>query len=81
MKYLGLEIILLKNSAFHELQVLVELIFRFFFQFSIFILKEYSRQCLILSYFSMVFERSANISHRELPLNYILKGCLISIDN
>ena len=65
MKYLGLEIynlriqilsskndvILLKNSAFRELQVLTELIFWFIFQFSIFILKESSKRYLIFSYF------------------------------
>ena len=64
--------ILLKNSAFRELQVLIELIFRFTFQFSIFILKESSKRCLIFSYFSTVFEKLANISQLELSFNNIL---------
>ena len=89
MKYLGLEIYNLRiqilaakmtNSAFHELQVLTELIFRFIFQFSIFILRASSRPCLIFSYFSGVFEESAIISHQELSFNDILKECLISKD-
>ena len=68
MKYLGLEIyilriqilaakndvILLKNSAFCKV-----LILRFIFQFSTFILRESSKWCLIFSYFTLVFEKSA----------------------
>ena len=86
MKYLGLEIqfahsnfsgkndiILLRNPAFRELQVLIELISRFIFQFSIFIWRESSKQCLIFSYFSALFEKSAIISRQELSFNHILK--------
>ena len=76
MKYLRLEIydlriqilaakidvILLKQPAFCELQVLIELIFRFIFQFSIFILRESSKRCLIFPYFTVVCEKSAIIS-------------------
>ena len=94
MKNLGLEIynlrtqilapkmtqILPKKSAFCKLQVLIELIFRFTFQFSIFILKQSSKMCLIFSYFSTVFEKLANISQQELSLKHILKECLISKD-
>ena len=55
MKYLELEIynlriqilILLKNSAFGELQALIELIFWFIFQFSRFILRESAKRCLM----------------------------------
>ena len=46
---------LLKNSAFCELQVLIELIFRLIFQFSIFASRESSKRCLILFYFSASF--------------------------
>ena len=69
--------ILLKNSAFRELQVLIELIFRFTFQFSIFILKESSKRCLIFSYVSAVLR---NISQQELSFNLVLKECLICKD-
>ena len=69
--------ILLKNSAFRELQILIELIFRVFFQFSILILKESSKRYLIFSYFSAVLEKSANISWQELSFNHILKEYLI----
>ena len=69
--------ILLKNSAFRELQILIELIFRVFFQFSILILKESSKRCLIFSYFSAVLEKSTNISWQELSFNHILKEYLI----
>ena len=73
--------ILLKNSAFRELQGLIELIFQFTFQFSIlFILKESSKLCLIFSHFSAVFEKLANISTKKLSFNHILKECLISKD-
>ena len=68
------DVILLKNSAFHELQVLIELIFQFIFQFSILILKESSKWCLIFSCFSADFEKLANISSQELSL----RECLIS---
>ena len=43
-------------------------------------LQESSKGCLIFSYFSAVFEKSAIISHQELWFNYILKECLISKD-
>ena len=49
------DVTVLKNSAFRELQVLMELIFRYIFQFSIFILKESSDQ--YFAYFSPVFEK------------------------
>ena len=52
------DIISIKNSSFCESQVLTEIIFRYNFQFSIFILQESSKQCLIFSYFSAVFEKS-----------------------
>ena len=72
MKYLGLEIYNL------HIQILAAVLFFWFiFQFSIFILKESSKRCLILSYFSTVFEKSANISRQELSFNHILKECLI----
>ena len=75
MKYLGLEIyilriqilaakndvILLKNSAFCKV-----LILRFIFQFSTFILRESSKWCLIFSYFTLVFEKSAIAFIRQL---------------
>ena len=48
------DIISLKNSTFRELQVLIKLIFRYNFPFSI--LLESSKQCLIFPYFSAVFE-------------------------
>ena len=86
MKYLGLEIynlriqiltakltqFYLKTLSFAS-QVPIELIFRFTFQFGIFILKESSKRCLIFSYFSAGFEELANISHQELSFNHILK--------
>ena len=72
--------ILLKNYAFPELQVLIEVILRFIFQFSIFILRESSKRCLIFSYFSAVFEKSAIISRQELSPHYIFKECVISKD-
>ena len=43
------DVILLKNSSFRELQVLIELISRYNFQLSIFILQESSKRCLIFS--------------------------------
>ena len=55
------DIISLKNSSLRELQVLTELIFRYNFQLSIFILQESSKRCFIFSYFSMVFEKWANL--------------------
>ena len=73
-------VILIKNSAFRELQVLTESTFRFIFQFNVLILKESSQRCLIFSYFSAGFEKSANISRQELSFNHILKECLISKD-
>ena len=45
------DVALLKNSAFRELQIFIELIFRFIFQFIIFILRESSKRFLLLSYF------------------------------
>ena len=48
----------LKNSAFHWFQGFMAIIFWFIFQFSIFILKESSKSCLVFSYFSPVFEKS-----------------------
>ena len=45
-----------------------------------FILKESSKYCLIFFYFSVVFEKSANILRQELSFNYILKECLIYKD-
>ena len=71
---------LLKNSAFCKLQVLTKLIFRFIYQFSIFTLTEFSKQCPIFSYFSAVFEKSAITSRQELSFNEVLKECLISKD-
>ena len=41
------DVISLKNSAFRELQVLIKFIFRYNFQFSVFILKGSSKRCLI----------------------------------
>ena len=67
------DVILLKNSAFCELQVPIELIFPFIFQFNLFILRESSKWSLVFSYFSAVFEKPAIISHRELSFNDILK--------
>ena len=69
------DVISFKNSAFRELQVLIKLIFRYNFQFSIFILQESSKRCLIFSYFSAVFEKWANLSRQELLFNHILKEC------
>ena len=69
------DVISLKNSSLRELQVLVELIFRYNFQFSTFILQESSKQCLIFSYFSAVLGKWANLSRRELSLNRIVKEC------
>ena len=74
------DVALLKNSAFRELQIFIELIFRFIFQFIIFILRESSKRFLLLSYFSEIFGKSAIISRQDLLFNYILKECLISKD-
>ena len=68
-------IISLKNSTFCELQVLIELTFPNNFQFSIFILQESSKLCLIFSYFSTVSEKWVNLSHQKLLFNRILKEC------
>ena len=46
------EVILLKNSAFRELQVLLELFFRFIFKSCLFILKESSLRFLRNQQFS-----------------------------
>ena len=73
------DLILLKSSAFRELQVLIELIFRFIFEFSIFILKESLKRCLIFSY-SAVFEKSTIIPGQELSFNHVLNECLIAKD-
>ena len=69
------DVISLKNTSFLELQVLTELIFLYNFQFSIFILQESSKWCLIFSYFSAVFEKWANLLCQELLFNHILKEC------
>ena len=76
----GNDVILLQNSAFRELQVLIELIFCYIFQFKLFILKESLKWCLIFPYFSAAFEKSANYSRQELSLNYILKKFAIPKD-
>ena len=68
------------NNKKKRLEVLIELIFRFIFQFSIFILRVSSKRCLSFSYFSTVFEKSAITSRQELLFNHILKECLISND-
>ena len=47
--------------------------FRFIFQFGIYILKESSKPCLIFFYFFVILEKSANISNQELSFNHILK--------
>ena len=75
------DVISLKNSTFRELQVLIDLIFRHNFQFSTFILQGSSKWHLIFSYFFVVFEKWANLSHHELLFNHILKAdsVLISI--
>ena len=44
---------------------------------SIFILKESSKRCLIFFYFSVVFEKSANILRQVLSFDRILRQCLI----
>ena len=62
---------LIKSFSFREFQVLMELIFQHFFQFNIFALKESSKQYLIFSYFSVVFEKSANLPPQDLSLNLI----------
>ena len=64
----------LKNSTFHELQVLIELIFWYNFKFSIFILQESWKKCLIFSYFSLVFEKWLNLLHQELLFKHIQKN-------
>ena len=69
-----------KNSAFHKLKVVIELIFLFIFQFSIFILRKPSKVCLIFSYVIAVFEKSAMISRQELSFDHILNEYLISKD-
>ena len=74
------DVISLKISAFRKLQVHIELIFRFIFQFSIFMFKESSKRCLIFSYLFAAFEKPLNISRQELSFNHILKKCLISKD-
>ena len=51
------DVISIENSTFHELQVFIELIFRYNFQFSVFILEASSKWCLIFYYFSAVFEK------------------------
>ena len=48
--------------------------------FSILILKESSKRCLIFPYFSALFEKSASISCKELLFNHIFKKCLIFED-
>ena len=59
------DLILLRNCALREFQVLRELFFRFIFQCSIFLVKESSKRCLIFSYFTTVFEKSAIISRQQ----------------
>ena len=65
----------LENSTFCELQVLIELVLRYNFQLSIFILQESSKRCLIFSYFFAVFEKWANLWRQELLFSHILKEC------
>ena len=48
------DVVSLQSSTLYEPQVLKELIFRYNFQFSIFLLQKYSEQCLIFSYFPAV---------------------------
>ena len=48
--------------------------------FSIFILKQSSKWCLIFYYFFGFFEKLVNISQQELSFNHIVKECLISKD-
>ena len=62
------DVILLKNSVFCELQVPIELVLWFVFPFSIFILRESSKQYLIFSYFYAVFQKSAMIFCQELSV-------------
>ena len=54
--------------------------FSVIFHFSILLLKESLKRCVIFSNFSSVFEKSAMISPQELSFNHNLKECLISKD-
>ena len=65
--------ILLKNSAYWKLQVLIELIFQYIFQFSIFILKQSSKWC---PSFSLLFCSFWEISKSLLP-RFIVKSYFI----
>ena len=71
------DLILLKTSAFHELQVLLEWDFWYIFQLSIFTLKEFSKLCLIFFYFLTVFAEATNVSRQQLLFNHILKESLV----
>ena len=77
---------LIKNSTIRELEVIIKLIFRSIFQFSIFILKTSSKRCLNFLYSFGVFEISVNIwyqgaisngarSHNHWVFVYELNGC------
>ena len=58
-------------------------IFRYIFHFSffsVFTLKESSKRCLIFSYFSVVFEKPANLSPQETLLIHVLREYLIPED-
>ena len=72
-------IILLKNSAFRELHVLIELIFWFIFQFSIFLLKESSKRSHFFLLLYGFWEISNYLSPRVIVQSH-LKKCLISKD-
>ena len=74
------DVISLKNSTLRELQVLIKSIFRYNFQFIIFILQESSKRCLIFSYSSAAFEKWTNLSRQELLFNHISQKCYISKD-
>ena len=54
--------------------------FSVIFHFSILLLKESLKRCVIFSNFYSVFEKSAMISPQELSFNHNLKECLISKD-
>ena len=53
--------------------VLTELVFRFIFQFSIFISYLQNGVSFLQNYFSAVFKKLPNISQQELSLYHILK--------
>ena len=66
------DVISIENSSFCESQVLTELLFRYNFQFSIFILQESSNG---VSFFPTSLRFLRNLWHQELLFNHILKEC------